>query len=131
MRTKNDRRTGWRSGYWAFATIVVGLGIIAFAWQLLLLGLALLVLGPFRDRRLVFWPAIAAVVVFGLVSFATPTLCRESTRTIVRDTQATESTSRVCDEGARAWWAGAAPLASAVATGSVVWLILRERTSGE
>lgn len=74
MRRAGDRcrlhsseyATGWRSGYWPFATIVVGLGIVAFAWQLLLLGLALLVLGPFRDRRLVFWPAIAAVVVFGL-----------------------------------------------------------------
>jgi hypothetical protein len=110
---------------------VVGLGIIAFAWQLLILGLALLALGPFRGRRLVFWPVIAAVVVFGLVSLATPAVCSESTRTVVTDNQVTESTSRVCDDGTRSWWAAAAPLASAVATASVVLFILRERTAGD
>lgn len=131
LGARDDQRGGWRSGYWPFAAALVGLGIITYAWQFLTLGLTLLVLGTLRNRRLVFWPVIAAVVVFELASFVTPTLCRESTSTRVTDKQVTESTSRICDQGLESWWAWAVPIAAAVATASVVWLVLRERVSGE
>lgn len=122
----SDRCRGWRSGYWPLAVVVVGLGIMAYAWQLLVLGLTLLVLGPFRDRRLVFWPLIAAVVAFELASFATLTLCGESTLRRVTDNEVAESTYTVCDQGSQTWKSLAVPIVTAVATGSGVWLVLRE-----
>ncbi len=53
--------------YWVAAGSVTLLGlynVFTFGSPVLLFGLALLVLGPFRRRRSVFWPGVAAVLAF-------------------------------------------------------------------
>ncbi|HEX7948905.1 MAG TPA: hypothetical protein VF494_01045 [Candidatus Limnocylindrales bacterium] len=71
--------------YWLLALLLVGFGIVtsfSIGPPFLLLGLVMLVLGPFRTRARLFWPALLGSVAFVLVAFlVTPFSC-EATSTI-------------------------------------------------
>jgi hypothetical protein len=59
--------------YWitSLALIIFGfLGSLSIGQPFLLVGLAMLVLGPFRGRPLVFWPPLLAVIAYNVAYFA-------------------------------------------------------------
>ncbi len=56
-------------GYWIVAVALLVFGFVAgftIGQPFLLLGAAMLVVSPFRRRRLILWPALAAVVAFDI-----------------------------------------------------------------
>jgi hypothetical protein len=65
--------------YWIAAVALVAFGFLggfSIGGPFLMLGLAMLVVGPFRQRPLVFWPVIAGVVAFNVGYWAvTPLVC--------------------------------------------------------
>jgi len=68
--------------YWIITVALIAFGFIAalsIGQPFLMLGLAMLVLGPFRTRRLIFWPPLLAVVAYNLTYFAVaPFYCTAS-----------------------------------------------------
>ena len=70
------------SAYWIAALALVGLGLLAgfsIGQPFFLVGIAMIVLGPFRRRPLVFWPALLAVIAYDVAYFvAAPLGCRSS-----------------------------------------------------
>jgi hypothetical protein len=59
--------------YWALSLILVVFGFITgftIGQPLLLIGLAMLLLGAFRHRPLVFWPAMLAVIAYNITYWA-------------------------------------------------------------
>ncbi len=59
--------------YWIITVALIAFGFIAalsIGQPFLMLGLAMLVLSPFRRRPLIFWPPVLAVVAYNLAYFA-------------------------------------------------------------
>jgi hypothetical protein len=55
--------------YWLTILALIVLGVLtafSFGWMILLVAAAMIVLGPFRRRPAIYWPAMAAVVAFVL-----------------------------------------------------------------
>ncbi|CAN5637003.1 hypothetical protein BH23CHL8_BH23CHL8_12510 [soil metagenome] len=80
------RRSDWRDNvaYWALSLALVAFGFIAgfsIGQPFFLIGLAMLVLGAFRHRALVFWPAMLAVVAYNIAYWAIAPLGCTSTIT--------------------------------------------------
>lgn len=56
-----------RAMYWVFTLVLIGFGAItglSIGMPFFVLGMALLVLAPFRERPTVFWPTLSAVICF-------------------------------------------------------------------
>ena len=70
--------------YWIVAVALVVLGFVggfSIGGPFLMLGLAMLALGPLRHRPIVFWPVIAGVVAFNAGFWAvTPLVCTTTVR---------------------------------------------------
>lgn len=67
--------------YWGLAALLLGFGLLSMAIgpPFFIIGLALAILGPFRDRRRVFWPVLIAVFAFELgFLVVTPSTCGRS-----------------------------------------------------
>jgi hypothetical protein len=59
--------------YWIITVALIAFGFVAalsIGQPFLMLGLAMLVLSPFRTRPLVFWPPLLAVVAYNVAYFA-------------------------------------------------------------
>jgi hypothetical protein len=80
--TVTDTTRPRSSDYWIVVVVLVSFGMVAIfsiGIPFLLLGLTLAVVGPWRDRPTVLWPAIAAVVGFVVGALATlPWFCGSS-----------------------------------------------------
>jgi len=70
-------------GYWIITVVLIAFGFLAalsIGQPFLMLGLAMLVLSPFRTRPLIFWPPLLAVVAYNLAYLVVaPFSCTEST----------------------------------------------------
>lgn len=70
-------------GYWIVTVALIAFGFLAalsIGQPFLMLGLAMLVLSPFRTRPLIFWPPLLAVVAYNLAYLAVaPFSCTEPT----------------------------------------------------
>jgi hypothetical protein len=128
--------------YWLAALVLIGFGFVAgfsIGAPFLLVGLALLVLGPFRGRPRLFWPGLLAVIGFVLgVAFVIPLSC-EATSALGQDSYT------VCRSIGGQTWAGfglynAPPeafslavlaglaAASVAAVVTLGWVVLKQRT---
>ena len=59
--------------YWVTSLLLIGFGLLAglsIGRPFFLVGLAMLLLGVFRHRPLVFWPPMLAVVAFDIIYWA-------------------------------------------------------------
>jgi hypothetical protein len=68
--------------YWIISLALIAFGFLAalsIGQPFLMVGLAMLVLGPFRRRPLIFWPPLLAVIAYNLTYFAVaPFYCTAS-----------------------------------------------------
>lgn len=106
------------ASYWILVVLLLGAGIVtifSFGLIFLFLGLALLVLAPFRSRPRVFWSGLAVVVGFliGYLAVA-PAWCRTSA--VAKESQ--EPTGPVV---CRRLLAGAL---AALGAGTVTWVVI-------
>jgi hypothetical protein len=89
--------------YWVLALVLTVFGFLtgfSIGAPFLLLGLALLVLGPLRRRPRIFWPALVAVTAFVLtVALLIPLSC-------VATSEAGGGSSTVCTSIAGPTWSG-------------------------
>lgn len=125
------RERDWRTFLVCLGAVVIGLGIVTFAWQFLLLGATLLALSPFHARRLAIWPVLTGVLVLALavVLIAPTRRCTDVRRSGLRpDGSVTEVTSTRCSSPLASPRA-LVPPAAAVGAASAVWFILRRRAS--
>ncbi len=92
-------RTLAGAAYWAFAACVTAfgmVGIFSIGAPILLIGLTLLVVGPWRHSKTVFWPAITAVLCF-IVGYVlvSPLGCTTSATSFIE----TESGKKLVSKG--------------------------------
>lgn len=119
-----------RTFYWSLAGVLIALGVLTFAWQLVVLGLTLFALPAFHDRRLVFWPVLAAVLALqvSLLLLTPEPRCTHSEGARVQpDGSVVEFTSMRCS-GIALWPRMVVAPVAAVGTASIVWLVLRRRS---
>lgn len=70
--------------YWALSLLLIGFGYLAsfsIGQPFFLIGLAMLLLGVFRHRPLVFWPPMLAVIAYDIAYWAVAPLGCTSTIT--------------------------------------------------
>jgi hypothetical protein len=129
--------------YWVLALVITVFGFLtgfSIGAPFLLLGLALLVLGPFRRRPRVFWPSLVAVTAFVLtVALLIPLSCEATS-------EAGGGSSTVCRSIAGPTWSGTglynppreayqmpvragAAVAIGAALATLAWLTIRRRAS--
>jgi hypothetical protein len=130
-----------RAAYWVVALLLTVFGFLtgfSIGTPFLLLGLALLVLGPFRRRPRIFWPSIVAITGFIVtVALLIPMTC-------VATADGSGASSTVCTSIAGPTWSGTgiynppreayqmpirvgAGVATVAALATLVWLTLGRR----
>jgi hypothetical protein len=123
--------------YWIAAVALVVFGVLggfSIGGPFLILGMAMLVLGPVRQRPRLFWPVIAGVVAFNVGYWAvTPMVCTTTAHL-------GEEASTVCTNLLGIRYAGGADynpslvpariagLAAAVTAAGVTWILLTRRS---
>ena len=126
--------------YWIVAVALAVLGFLggfSIGGPFLMLGVAMLVLGPFRHRPLLFWSIIAGVVAFNVGYWAvTPLVCTTTA-------QLGEEASTACTNLLGIRYAGGADydpslvpariagLGAGIAAGAITALLLRRRREHE
>jgi hypothetical protein len=127
--------------YWVLALVITVFGFLtgfSIGAPFLLLGLALLVLGPFRRRPRVFWPSLVAVAAFVVtVALLIPLSCEATS-------ESGGGSSTVCRSIAGPTWSGTglynppreayqmpvragALIAIGAALATLAWLTIRRR----
>jgi hypothetical protein len=89
--------------YWLAAVVLMAFGFVtgfSIGAPFLLVGLAMLVLGPFRGRPRLFWPALLAVIAFVVAVILVIPLSCEATSALGNDSYT------VCRSIAGPTWAG-------------------------
>ena len=80
-------------GYWITSLVLIALGILGIMTigrPFLLVGLAMLVLGPLRRRPLAFWPPLLAVIAYNVAFWlVVPLYCSASSNPGVASTPTT------------------------------------------
>lgn len=122
--------------YWitSLALIVFGfLGQFSIGQPFLVVGVAMLVLGPFRGHRLIFWPPLLAVIAYNVVYVVVaPFACQASS--VMSSTSTTGCWSLIGMPGTGVYLmpATVAGLLGASLTGVLTFVLLlwRGRTAG-
>jgi ABC-type uncharacterized transport system permease subunit len=125
--------------YWIITVALIVLGFIAalsIGQPFLMLGLAMLVLSPFRTRPLIFWPPLLVVVAYNLAYFAVaPFSCTASSFNGAPSTTVCSSLIGIQYAGDANYNPSLLPaiavgLAVAALTGVVSYVVLRARSRG-
>ncbi len=72
-------------GYWVGSLGLIAFGVIAMfsiGRPFLLVGLAMLILGPLRSRPVLFWPPLAAVIAYNVAYWAVAPLYCTATEAV-------------------------------------------------
>lgn len=92
-----------RADYWIAALALIVIGVVAgfsIGGPFLTVGVAMLVLGPFRGRPLLFWPALLAVIGFVITLLLVAPWSCQAIGTTTGDSQT------VCSSLLGATWSG-------------------------
>jgi hypothetical protein len=98
-RAAADGEPDHRLLYWIATVGLIGfgfLGMLSIGRPFLLVGLAMLLLGPFRSRPTVFWPPIAATIAWNVGFLAIAPMYCTATRTVGAGSGVAGESTTVC-----------------------------------
>lgn len=94
-----DGKPDRRLLYWITTCILIGfgfLGMLSIGRPFLMVGLAMLLLSPFRTRATVFWPPIAAIVAWNVGFLAIAPMYCTATQTVGTGSGVAGESTTVC-----------------------------------
>jgi hypothetical protein len=94
-----DNEPDHRGLYWIATFGLIGfgfLGMLSIGRPFLMVGLAMLLLSPFRTRPTVFWPPIAAIIAWNVGFFAIAPMSCTATQTVGAGSSAAGESTTVC-----------------------------------